>query len=217
MILFFFYMLIVSCNINEVTEIDQNIQSDIELSEPLYTNQNIRIETDSLTLLISKTATSFHDWYIDLSNRENNTVPTSAEVVKNENGKCKLDNEPYFSELRKLGTISEKFINNEIARTKECADYLTTIRWKEYQKSEAYEYSDNCPQFYYMYWTNSQDVYSGVIVDDIERKDSKWIVKLAFYNDSDTRYFDRTNQPVVTVENEAGKWMITKIDWLKNE
>lgn len=165
---------------------------------------------------ISQVALSFHTWYIGVTNDNDSDTPLWAEVVKDLNGKCTFDYEPYFSELKKLNTISEKFMNSEVERNKSCEEYLATIDWDEYEAAEGYAYSAECPQFYYVYWTNSQDVYSGVSVDTLIQKGSKWYITLAFYNDFDKRYYDRSYQPFVTVEEEAGKWMITKIEWIEN-
>lgn len=172
-------------------------------------------ELYNLTKKISDVAVSFHQWYIVTLNNQNNTTPTGAYIVKGENGKCKLENKLYFAELRKLGTISDKFIQSENKRIKTCSDYISTINWNDYQKKDAYEYSEFCSQFDYDYWTRSQETFNSVIVDRIKEVGSKWEVTLAFSYDSENKSIERINQPIVTVEREGNRWLITKIDWLK--
>ena len=186
----------------------------LEVAEPIETKKP---DDDSLKTEISKVATSFHTWYIDATNNDDQYTPLSPEVVQDTNGKCKLDYEPYFGELTRLKTISEKFMKSEIERTSGCAEHLATIEWTEYVDADAYDYDVECPHMYYMYWTKSQDVFSGVSIDSVVNKSSKWLVTLAFYIDFDERQYYRHYQPVVTVENEAGKWMITKIEWIENK
>ena len=219
----FFCLLSLGCqdSVRKVQEssLDKS-REEITVSDSVNISQQeepIESDFDVLKDEISRVALSFHSWYIDVTNDDNSDAPLWAEVVMDNNGKCAFDYEPYFSELKKLNTISEKFMNSEIQRNKNCEEYLATIDWDEYRASEGHEYSNECPQFYYVYWTKSQDVYSGVSIDTIVEKGSKWYVTLAFYNDFDKRYYDRSHQPLVTVEEEADKWMITKIEWVENK
>lgn len=213
---FFIGLSLVSCsggsiNIDEPDEHSLS-QTNHENGVTTY-NQS---KPDSLTKVISDVATSFHQWYIETLNRQNNTTPTGAYIVKGQNGKCKLENKLYFAELRKLGTISEKFIQSEDKRTRTCADYMSAINWNDYKNSDAYKYSEYCPELDYDYWTKSQEVFNGVIVDQIKELDSKWEVTLAFCYDPEKKSIERINQPVVTVEQEGNRWLITKIDWLND-
>lgn len=174
-------------------------------------------QSDSLKREIAFVAASFHKWHIETMNKENNTTPTGAYIVRGENGKCKLENERYLSELRKLGTISEKFIQSEIQRTSNCADFMSTINWEDYQNADAYEFSKYCPEFDFDYWTKSQEIFYGVIVDKIKENGKKWEVTLALTYDDENKILERINQPVVTVEREGKRWVITKIDWLSKK
>jgi hypothetical protein len=216
LILFFFSCLVFSaCGENSAPAADQGLQPESFTSTRSDSSlESEQTKSDSLNRRITKTATSIYDWYIPLTNENYNDVPTRPSVVKDVNGKCKLDFEPYFNELRKLGTISEKYLQTERERTEGCATYMATISWEEYTAAEAYQYDDRCQEFYYMHLTNGQETYSGVIVDKIERQGSKYLVKLAFYYNGEKRIFDRTNQPLVTVESEDGIWKITQIDWI---
>jgi hypothetical protein len=166
---FIICLTILSCNGPSVNANQQSTGSigNKNHQEPLEVS-----ESDSLTMIISDVATSFHQWHFIALNKQNNTTPTGPYIVKGENGKCKLENKLYLAELRKLGTISEKFIQSENKRSSTCADYMSTVNWVDYKNSDAYEYSDYCPEFDYDYWTKSQEVFNGVIVDHVKKVNS---------------------------------------------
>jgi hypothetical protein len=170
-------------------------------------------EQDSTELKIQEVALSFHKWYINAVNSNSAILNWDFNVVKGPKGKCQIDSSVYFSELRALGTISEKFLRSEQERFAECADYLSTAKWKTYQKADAYTYSGYCPSFDYYYWLRSQEQFYGVFVEKIEKENALYKVTLALTYDSEGGNDERSNQPIVTVENENGKWMITEIGW----
>jgi hypothetical protein len=153
-------------------------------------------------------ALSFHNWYV----KNNNYYPndnskketTSFNVIKGKNNKCKVDYTSYFKNLKKLGTISEKFLLKEKERTNECAKYLETIDWNEYSTADAYTYDKYCDYLYYMYWTRSQENTENIEVSKITRDNEIWNVLILI----DGR---KAN---VKIEKEAENYMITQIDWV---
>ena len=162
--------------------------------------------------IIKKVSTSFYDWYLMRINSLTDTVPFDYIFVEGKNGKCKVNFEPYFTQLKKLGTISEKFMNREIKRAESCIKHMETVDWIEYDKSEAYEYEDYCPDCYYMYWVRSQEPYTGVDIVKTVKKENIWYSTLQFFNTYDGKTYRENNlTPVVKIENENGKWMITEI------
>ncbi len=71
----------------------------------------------------SDIATSFHYWYLDNVKNYYQSYPIEVSIVKNEeNGLCKVDFEQYFEKLRRIGTISERFITNEKKRLSRCKE-----------------------------------------------------------------------------------------------
>ncbi|MCR9174068.1 MAG: hypothetical protein NXI10_16320, partial [bacterium] len=105
--------------------------------------------SDSLKEIISDVAMSLHNWCIPIVKDMNSSTNIAAEVVEGENGYCRLDYSGYFNELRKLNTISEDFLIAEKERTSACAAFISTITWDEYMNGEAYQYGEECPEFYF--------------------------------------------------------------------
>ncbi len=170
-------------------------------------------EQDSTELKIQEVALSFHQWYINAVNSNSGILKSDFAVVKGPKGKCQIDSSVYFAELRSLGTVSEKFLHSEQTRFADCAYHLSTLRWKSFQNADALTYSEYCPSFDYYYWLRSQELYFGALVEKIEKEDKLYKVTLALIFDTEDRNIDHLNQPIVTVENENGKWMITEIGW----
>jgi hypothetical protein len=170
-------------------------------------------EKDSTELKIQEVALSFHSWYINAVNSNSGILKSDFAVVKGSKGKCQIDSAVYFTELRTLGTISEKFLRSEQERFAECANHLSSVKWKSFQKADAYTYSEYCPSFDYYYWLRSQEQFYGAFVEKVEKEDNLYKVTLALTYDTEDKNIERSNQPIVTVENENGKWMITEIGW----
>lgn len=128
-------------------------------------SENSTISTsNSATLDIEQTALSFYKWYLKAVNSNDKTgyIPFDVTIVENKDGMCRMDFEPYFNELRKLGTISDKFMESERKRNSTCEDYIKTIHYKSYEQADAYAFDNFCPQFSYMYWIASQEPYQDV-------------------------------------------------------
>ena len=168
---------------------------------------------DSTELKIQEVALSFHKWYINAVNSNSGILNWDFNVVKGPKGKCQIDSSVYFSELRSLGTISEKFLRSEQERFADCENYLSTVKWTTYQKADAYTFSEYCPSFDYYYWLRSQEIYYGALVEKVEKEDQHYKVTLALIFDTEDKNIDSMNQPIVTVENDNGEWMITEIGW----
>src|ERR1035437_1221603 len=107
--------------------------------------------------IIKKVSTSFYDWYLKRLNTLTDTFAYDYILVKSENGKCKVDYEPYFNQLRQLKTISKKFMDKELERTKDCVKHMKTVDWSEYKNADAYAYEDYCPDCGQLYWVQSQE------------------------------------------------------------
>jgi len=168
--------------------------------------------------IIKKVSTSFYDWYLKRISSLTDTTAYDYVILKDENGKCKVDFEPYFNQLRQLKTISKKFMDKELERAKDCVKHIKTVDWVAYQDADAYEYEDYCPDCSYMYWIKSQEFYSGVEIFKMEKKDNFWYTTLRLYNDFENK---RTHYdyfyPIIKIENENGKWMMTEITLKQNK
>lgn len=163
---------------------------------------------------IKKAALSFHKWYMaSVDNPKNSNW--SVDVVEDSNGYCAFDFYSYFDALRKLGTISEKFLESERQRLRFCEDFLKTVKYVDFNSSEeAYVYQDDCPSFYHMYWIRSQEPFTGVEIDEVVENQGVWKATLVFYNDFQGKkeYF-KSNQPIITLSQENTTWKIVTIDW----
>jgi hypothetical protein len=158
---------------------------------------------------IAEVAISFHKWHIRNTDGKHNDVPTDFNVRKGENGYCIVDFEPYFKELRKLGTISETFLNNEIERNKECVDSTEKLKWKEYDGIP-----ENCDD--YDFWTQSQDFEDGNIgFKSIKKEKENWKVLIYLFIDRNGKQSEWQNA-TANVKKENGKYMLTEIKWIEN-
>jgi len=167
---------------------------------------------------ISEIATSFHRWYIKNTNDLTTNVSTGIEIIKGKDGKCVVDYQPYFNQLRKLNTISEKFIESEKQRTKDCAAYIEKMDWEQYETSEGYDLEEYCSFFYYQYWTQSQDSFDGLDVFEISHENNIWEIKIQFYfMDGNKKHYSTGNGsiPIIKVEEELNKYLITEINWVE--
>jgi len=158
---------------------------------------------------IAEIGISFHKWYIENTNEYNPEIPTDFTVTKAENDSCLVDYEPYFNELRKLGTISVSFMQKEKERTKLCAETIKNMKWSEYIGG----FPENCDD--YLYWTNSQDITDGVEVVGINKEKNNWIVSLSLYaKDKNGKKYFGNNIIKVTVIKENEKYLISEINWI---
>lgn len=122
---------------------------------------------------IAKIAKSFHNWYLRNTNYYPNDKSekesTSFEIKRGENGNCEIDYSNYFNNLKRLGTISNKFLEEEKKRTLNCANFLRTIKWEDYNNSDGYDYEEYCGFLYYIYWTRSQENTEKIEVISMEK------------------------------------------------
>jgi len=171
-----------------------------------------KIDDNQETQIIKRVSTSFYDWYLKRMNSLTDTVAYDYNIVKGENGKCKMDFEPYFNQLRQLKTISRKFMDKELKRTIGCVKHMETIEWSEYKDADAYAYEDSCPDSGQFYWVQSQEPYDGVEILDMKKNGNVWFTTLRLYQDYDNkREMNNSFFPVIKIENENGKWLMTEI------
>jgi hypothetical protein len=109
-------------------------------------------------------------------------------------------------------------MDKEVARAKDCIKHMETVDWNEYMNADTYEYEEYCPDCYYMYWIKSQESYSGVEILNMTKKDNIWYTTLQLYNDFDNKrirydYF----YPIIRIEKENGKWLMTEITLKQNK
>jgi len=176
-------------------------------------HSNLKIEQNVKSISdeeIKKAAVSFHAWYIKSITDEKNVL-VEMKIIEGENGKCQVDYNLYLNELRKLGTVSEKFITSEKLRMNGCADKISDIDWKEFKEADAYAYEEFCDFIYYYYWIKRQEPVSGVEAGEIERQDNgkiKVVLKLYDEYKGQKQYYD-FGSALLAVENN--KLMIVDI------
>lgn len=180
-------------------------------------------DSDSRTLEVEQAGLSFYKWYFNAVNNDNinNRIPFDASITEDKNGMCQLDSEPYFNELRKLGTISEKFIESERKRNSTCEEYVKKVHYKVFESGDAYTFNGMCPQFAYMYWTSSQDTYQEVkaIKTTINNDGLSAHVDVIFiYTEgAETPIIPKTPNARVFLELEQGKWKTVEIELLDQD
>lgn len=125
---------------------------------------------------VERVGLSFHRWYLAHINNYESEVPTDAFVIEGEEGKCKLETEPYFAELRKLGMVSETFIESEKERLQACADEMAQTDWSAYQEGQV------CEMLQYFYWIKSQETMEFVEASTSEVKAESAEVEIRFYD-----------------------------------
>lgn len=168
-----------------------------------------RIELTDFEKEIANVALSFHRWYIKNTNELNSDIPTDFDVTEGKNDNCIVNYEPYFNELRKLGTISNSFMDKEKERTRLCAETIANMNWSEYIGV----IPENCDD--YLYWTNSQDITDGVDVVGINNENDNWTVFLSLYMlDKNGKKYFGNDKLKVTVINENEKYLIQEINWI---
>ena len=210
---------LLSCSNNKKSN-NLFIPNTIEKTESVNSELNSQSEKQKIQLKdtekeIAEIATSFHKWYIKNTNDLNSNISYGIEIIKGENGKCKADYEQYFNELKKLNTISTKFLEKEKERTKECAEFIETIDWIEYENSEAYDFDEYCEFFYFLYWTQSQEETSGIDVTGIKKENEIWKVDFnLFYTYENEKNYLPQSIGIINVEKEKDEFKITEINWI---
>lgn len=180
-----------------------------ENKEPIIENTKIETTNPKEELLaIEKSAKSFYDWYFK------NDFP-NCDVIKNTNGMAKLDTLAYFTELRNLGTISEKLIAKEKKRLSPCAVFLSSVKFSDYENSEAYDYDKQCPDMYYMYWIKSQEPPDGFVIKNLKKTNNN-AASVDIYQ---TEKQSNTQSALSTIllEKEQNTWKIVDIKFINKE
>lgn len=195
-LLFSLALAILGCNIKPKT-----------VTPPKIPNPVIHTE-DSKTELeqIKKAGSSFYDWYFK-------NKFTYIDIVKDKNGKCLLDTASYFTQLRKLNTISEKFISGEKERLSGCGIFISTVDYADYEAADAYEYDEYCLDLYYMYWIKSQEEPNSFAAANVKKLDDRHATM-----DITLKYGD-VAEPLskVKLEKEGNSWKITAITFQKQK
>lgn len=175
-------------------------------SEGLNTTINNVDETTNEISSIEQNGKSFYNWYFK------NKFP-NCNIIENVNGKCLVDTISYFKELRKLNTISEKFINLERKRLQGCAEFLSTVDFTEYDNADAYDFDEYCPDIYYMYWIKSQEAPQSFL-----SKNSRQINKNEASLDIYVNYGGENSAlSTVFLEKEQNVWKITEIKFINQQ
>ncbi len=161
---------------------------------------NNQDSTTQETAAITQSTHSFYDWCFK------NDFPY-YEVVRGQNGKCKLDTSAYFAKFRALGTLSELFIAKEKERVKGCAQFMATVDYATYEAADAYEFDSQCADFYYMYWIKSQEIPDSFSIKNVIQNGPK---------DASADVYVKYGGPdeyltTVRLKKEQGAWKITEI------
>lgn len=205
-------ILLGSCGENRQSKTPMGVESNTN-SIQLATEEQAKIDMDEKKQ-IEQVALSFHRWNIECILKETGSIAYDFEIIKDANDKCKLDSTQYFKNLRKLGTISEKFIQLEWQRVEKCSNFLKELDWKTYNSADAYEYQEFCDIYFY-YWTRTQEPFHGVEVKRSKKIDDYYMVTLVFYYNYGNKEYVEYSMPLVKVETENGDWKITEISWLE--
>jgi hypothetical protein len=164
--------------------------------------------------IIEEIAVSFHRWYIEAVNdHETHTM----RVIEYSENKYKVDTSSYFNQLRSLGTISEKFIQKEKERFKDCIYSVEHTDWSNPELPEEMKpYTGNnydCLEYYY--WLSAQEYPErecGIEVGALTQKGRRYEVPIRIYHiyDNERSYWDDGSTRVV-VEKEKKLYKITDI------
>lgn len=190
----FIVIFTISCNSNSEKKIAEKTAAVIEIPK------------DKDIYDIEKNGRSFYDWYLK------NDFP-NCEIISDQDGKCTFDTITYFTNFRKLGTISEKFIKSEKDRLQMCQEFISTIDFSDYQNAEAYDYSEYCVDLYYMYWIKSQEPPNRFSTKNVKKiSASKASVDIyESYGENETPL------STVSLEKENTIWKITQIKFINRE
>lgn len=191
--------IVLSCNNSSI----ENVPSE-QLNNESELVLKTEIDTTAELQAIEKSGKALYNWII-----KNNYGYIN--VSKGENGYCSFDTLAYFSGLRKLGSISKQFIDFEKERINDCARFISTIRYSDYMNSEMYDYNEQCPALYEMYWVQDQIGIKGFSIKNaklINETQAKMDVYLK-YNDVE----EASSQ--VLLEKEGNSWKITAVNFIK--
>jgi hypothetical protein len=204
-------VIVLSCT-NKNKNHKETISKSIEKTEPIKEVINLESETQKIELTetekeIAVVALSFHNWYIKNTNEMKSAVPIDFVVTEGENDSCIVDYEPYFNELRKLGTISNSFMEMEKERTKLCAETISKMNWSEYIGV----IPENCDD--YLFWTRSQEETSGIELMHIKKENGIWKIKFQLFNTFGNEKSYSPYTGIITVKKKDKGYMITEINW----
>ena len=157
---------------------------------------------------IEKNGKSFYDWYFK------NDFP-NCDVIKDKNGMSKLDTLSYFTELRKLGTVSEKLIAKERKRLSGCAAFISTLKYSDYENADAYDYDKECPDMYYMYWLKSQETPDGFVTKNVKKINDN-SASVDIYETYKQDNFQSALSTVI-LEKENNIWKIVDIKFINRD
>ncbi len=167
--------------------------------------------TEELNAQIGKAAGSFYAWYIKETKKET-AANFEARIVEESDGMCRLDPEPYFHELRNLGTISEKFIAREKERFSACADFVKTVKFAEYEKTDGSIIDDHCSFFSYYNWFHGNEGVDEVEIAKIAVDGNEAVVDLQpYFMDNGKKTPSELFKATMKLSKEGDKWMITNI------
>ena len=181
-----------------------NFANEPKLNDVLKIELKVNNENDVELQNIEKSGKSFYDWLF----KEDFVY---LGVIQDKNKKCLLDTPSYFNKLKKMGTISEKFVLLEKERLNECAQYISTIKYKKYMKAEAYEYADHCVEFYSWYWAKGQTLPDSYAVKNVQKINATQATMDIYLNyggfeELSTRIF---------LDEEEGMWKITAVNFIE--
>lgn len=177
-----------------------------EQIEENKTTENTTKENDLVN--IEKNGKSFYDWYFK------NDFP-NCDVIKDKNGMSKLDTLSYFTELRKLGTVSEKLIAKERKRLSGCAAFISTLKYSDYENADAYDYDKECPDMYYMYWLKSQETPDGFVTKNVKKINDN-SASVDIYETYKQDNFQSALSTVI-LEKENNIWKIVDIKFINRD
>jgi hypothetical protein len=137
----------------------------------------------------------------------------SISIVSDPKGMCRLDTAIYFKQLRKLGVFSEKYFSALYSKLDPSIKYLRTRKYSDYKKSNAYEFSDECPNLLLCSLVPFQEMYEDVEVQRTFISSGKAEASVSFYSggiNSEKCYWPQ--RAIVYLEKENGIWKITNIN-----
>ena len=131
-------------------------------------------DADSLKMI----SVSFYNWYIQRGG--------GCYAALNEDSTVSLQNiDTYLMELKKLGTVSQKFINREKQRFEECNQFLAAGDWTNVNEyGDQYIYADSgepCKWLAFDYWFQSQETSDEVEVSNLIIGNDTIIANIEFY------------------------------------
>lgn len=203
-------MFLLGCNFSDRTkrEVESRSTADTTVTTTLSQSEKDEIE---------RVAKSFNEWYRDAESKSytQSDYPFTAKLIKTKDNNYDFDLEPYFDQLRKLGTISDKFLDKERDRFRDIKTMIDEYYPIQNDSNYIDIYNDCADEFYY--YRMSQDaLYSNIEIVSFSIADDnrKAIVVLSLIPNSseNPEYTDYTYpQAKVVLEKESGKWMIVSI------